>query len=66
MKPQACVAAVFLVLSMNGFAACTEHSHGSQSLEGGVMAEVDDMSYELVATPDEILFTCATTASRSA
>ena len=55
MKPIHLIAAVTLSMSGLTFAACChEHGHEHKPLHGGVLSEVKDMDYELVAKPDLI------------
>ena len=55
MKPIHFLAAVIFSLSGNAFAAGGhEHGHEHKPLHGGVVSEVKDMDYELVATPETI------------
>ena len=55
MKPTHFIAAILLGLSGLTFAAGGhEHSHEHKPLHGGIVAEVKDMDYELVAKPEQI------------
>ena len=55
MKPIHLIAAIAFFLSGYVFAAAGhDHGHEHQSLHGGVVTEVKDMDYELVAKPDLI------------
>ena len=55
MKPIHLIAAITLSMSGHVFAAAGhDHGHEHQSLHGGVVTEVKDMDYELVAKPDLI------------
>lgn len=55
MKPIHLLAAVTLSMSGLAFAAGGhEHGHEHKPLHGGVVSEVKDMDYELVAKPDLI------------
>ena len=55
MKPIHLLAAVSLCISGLAFAAGGhEHGHTHKPLHGGVVSEVKDMDYELVAKPDSI------------
>ena len=55
MKPTHFIAAILLGLSGLTFAAGGhEHSHEHKPLHGGIVREVKDMDYELVAKPDLI------------
>ncbi len=55
MKPIHLIAAVTLSMSGLTFAAGGhEHGHEHKPLHGGVLSEVKDMDYELVAKPDLI------------
>ena len=55
MKPIHLLAAVTLSISGLAFAAGGhDHGHEHKSLHGGVVSEVKDMDYELVAKPDLI------------
>ena len=55
MKPIHLLAAVSLSMSGLAFAAGGhEHGHEHKPLHGGVVSEVKDMDYELVAKPDLI------------
>ena len=56
MKPIHLFAAVTLSISGLAFAAGGhEHGHEHKPLHGGVVSEVKDMDYELVAKPDSIV-----------
>ena len=54
MKTQAFLASITLVLAGSAFAAGDKHHHAHEHkpLHGGVVVEVKDMDYELVARPD--------------
>ena len=52
MKTQALLAAITLALAGSAFAAGDKHDH--KPLHGGVVVEVKDMDYELVAKPTVI------------
>jgi hypothetical protein len=53
MNPIRLVAALALSLSGLAYAAgAHDHSHDHQALHGGVVTEVKDVDYELVARPD--------------
>lgn len=52
MKPQHLFAAATLTLATTAFAAGDKHDH--KPLHGGVVVEVKDMDYELVAKPTVI------------
>ena len=52
MKTQALVASIALALAGSAFAAGDKHGH--KPLHGGVVVEVKDMDYELVAKPTVI------------
>ncbi|MGE0673759.1 MAG: hypothetical protein AB7O64_11940 [Methylibium sp.] len=52
MKTQALVASITLALAGSAFAAGDTHDH--KPLHGGVVVEVKDMDYELVAKPTVI------------
>ncbi|ABM94610.1 hypothetical protein [Methylibium petroleiphilum] len=56
MKPQHLLAAATLVLATTAFAAGDphDHAHAHTPLHGGVVVEVKDMDYELVAKPTVI------------
>ena len=55
MKPIHLIAAVTLSMSGLTFAAGGhDHGHEHKPLHGGVVSEVKDMDYELVAKPDSI------------
>lgn len=58
MKTQATVAAITLSLAAAAFAAGDghdhAHAHAHAPMHGGVVVEVRDMDYELVAKPDAI------------
>jgi hypothetical protein len=56
MKTHAAVAAITLTLASAAFAAGGkhDHAHGHQPMHGGVVVEVKDVDYELVARPDTI------------
>ncbi|MFV5213818.1 hypothetical protein ACLIIZ_08845 [Azonexus caeni] len=55
MKPIHFIAAILLGLSGLTFAAGGhEHGHEHKPLHGGIVAEVKDMDYELVAKPEQI------------
>lgn len=55
MKPIHLIAAIAFSLSGHVFAATGhDHGHEHQSLHGGVVTEVKDMDYELVAKPEVI------------
>jgi hypothetical protein len=66
MKTHAFLASITLALAGSAFAAGDKHDHAHEHkpLHGGVVVEVKDMDYELVAKPTVIQLTCATTASR--
>lgn len=53
MNKQAFLAALALTLANSTFAA-GDHSHEHKPLHGGVVVEVKDMDYELVAKPTTI------------
>ncbi len=54
MKTHALIAAIILALAGSAFAAGDKHdqAHDHKQLHGGVVVEVKDMDYELVARPD--------------
>ncbi|OQC12713.1 hypothetical protein [Candidatus Skiveiella danica] len=54
MKTHALIAAIILALAGSAFAAGDKHDHAHEHkpLHGGVVVEVKDMDYELVARPD--------------
>ena len=52
MKTQALLASIALTLAGSAFAAGDKHDH--KPLHGGVVVEVKDMDYELVAKPTVI------------
>jgi hypothetical protein len=54
MKTHAHIAAIILALAGSAFAAGDKHDHAHEHkpLHGGVVVEVKDMDYELVARPD--------------
>ena len=52
MKTQALLASITLALAGSAFAAGDKHDH--KPLHGGVVVEVKDMDYELVAKPTVI------------
>ena len=54
MKTQAFLASITLVLAGSAFAAGDKHDHAHEHkpLHGGVVVEVKDLDYELVARPD--------------
>jgi len=52
MKTQALLASIALALAGSAFAAGDKHDH--KPLHGGVVVEVKDMDYELVAKPTVI------------
>ncbi|MGE0673139.1 MAG: hypothetical protein AB7O64_08795, partial [Methylibium sp.] len=52
MKTQALFASITLALAGSAFAAGDKHDH--KPLHGGVVVEVKDMDYELVAKPTVI------------
>ena len=54
MKTHALIAAIILALAGSAFAAGDKHdqAHEHKPLHGGVVVEVKDMDYELVARPD--------------
>ena len=55
MKPIHLLAAFAFSLSGNAFAAGGhDHDHEHKPLHGGIVSEVKDMDYELVAKPDSI------------
>ena len=56
MKTQALLAAIALTLASSAFAAGDKHDHAHEHkpLHGGVVVEVKDMDYELVAKPTVI------------
>ena len=56
MKPQHLLAAATLVLATTAFAAGDphDHAHAHTPLHGGVVVEVKDIDYELVAQPSVI------------
>jgi hypothetical protein len=56
MKPQALFASIALALAGSAFAAGDKHNHAHEHkpLHGGVVVEVKDMDYELVAKPTTI------------
>jgi hypothetical protein len=56
MKTQAFLAAITLALAGSAFAAGDKHDHAHEHkpLHGGVVVEVKDMDYELVAKPTVI------------
>lgn len=56
MKTQALFASVALALAGSAFAAGDkhDHAHGHKPMHGGVVAEVKDIDYELVAKPTVI------------
>lgn len=56
MKTHATIAAIALSFANVAFAADGKHDHAHehQSMHGGVVVEVRDMDYELVAKPDTI------------
>jgi hypothetical protein len=56
MKTQALLASIALALAGSAFAAGDKHDHAHEHkpLHGGVVVEVKDMDYELVAKPTSI------------
>ena len=52
MKTQALLASIAMALANSAFAAGNKHEH--KPLHGGVVAEVKDMDFELVAKPTAI------------
>ena len=55
MKTQALLASIALALAGSAFAAGEhDHAHEHKPLHGGVVVEVKDMDYELVAKPTVI------------
>ena len=56
MKTQALLASIALVLAGSAFAAEDKHDHAHEHkpLHGGVVVEVKDIDYELVAKPTAI------------
>jgi hypothetical protein len=56
MKPQALFASIALALAGSAFAAGDKHDHAHEHkpLHGGVVVEVKDIDYELVAKPTTI------------
>jgi hypothetical protein len=55
MKTQALLASIALALASSAFAAGEHnHAHEHKPLHGGVVVEVKDMDYELVAKPTVI------------
>lgn len=56
MKPQALLAVITLALAGSAFAAGDKHDHAHEHkpLHGGVVVEVKDIDYELVAKPTVI------------
>lgn len=56
MKPQHLLAAATLTLATTAFAASDKHDHAHEHtpLHGGVVVEVKDVDYELVAKPTVI------------
>ena len=56
MKTHATIAAISLTFASAAFAAGGKHDHAHehQPMHGGVVVEVRDMDYELVAKPDTI------------
>ena len=52
MKTQALLASIAMALASSAFAAGDKHDH--KPLHGGVVAEVKDMDFELVAKPTAI------------
>ena len=52
MKTQALLASIAIALASSAFAAGDKHDH--KPLHGGVVAEVKDMDFELVAKPTAI------------
>ena len=55
MKPIHLIAAITFSMSGHAFAAGGhDHGHEHQPLHGGVVSEVKDMDYELVAKPESI------------
>ena len=54
MKTHALIAAIILALAGSAFAAGDKHDHAHEHKpqHGGVVVEVKDMDYELVARPD--------------
>ena len=56
MKTQAFLASIVLALAGSAFAAGDKHDHAHEHkpLHGGVVVEVKDMDYELVAKPTVI------------
>ncbi|MGV8825057.1 hypothetical protein [Methylibium petroleiphilum] len=56
MKPQHLLAAATLMLATAAFAASEkhDHAHAHTPLHGGVVVEVKDIDYELVAQPTAI------------
>ena len=52
MKTQALLASIAMALANSAFAAGDKHEH--KPLHGGVVAEVKDMDFELVAKPTAI------------
>ena len=53
MKTQALLASITLALAGSAFAAGDKHNHAHEHkpLHGGVVVEVKDIDYELVASP---------------
>ena len=56
MKTQSILASITLALAGSAFAAGDKHNHAHEHkpLHGGVVVEVKDMDYELVAKPEQI------------
>ena len=56
MKTQSILASITLALAGSAFAAGDKHNHAHEHkpLHGGVVVEVRDMDYELVAKPEAI------------
>ncbi len=56
MKTHATIAAISLIFASAAFAAGGKHDHAHehQPMHGGVVVEVRDMDYELVAKPEAI------------
>ena len=56
MKTHATIAAISLTFASAAFAAGGKHDHAHehQPMHGGVVVEVRDMDYELVAKPDTL------------
>ena len=54
MRLQAVLAATLMGFSPAAFAICAMDDHRKEAIEGGVVVEVEDADYELVARPDTL------------